>query len=113
MVPGGANGDLLKSKLPNKYAQADKFGLTLELRSKFRVNSAWVTNLSHSRNGKSGSQVAKPAKKRFLKVRIARSAALRLCWCGGTSLYSISCSVRVALNFDQIDQRLIAAFRCL
>ena len=39
-VPGGNNGDLLKPKFRNKYANADDEGLILEFLNRFRVNSA-------------------------------------------------------------------------
>ena len=51
---------------------------------------AWGIRRSHSRKGKLGLQDAKPAKKWFLKVWIARSAALRLWMWGGTSWKEMS-----------------------
>ena len=46
---------------------------------------AWSRSLSHSLIGKSGGHDANPARKWFLKVRIARSAALRRWMYGGAN----------------------------
>ena len=60
-VPGGAMGVRLKSKLPNKYAYAESFGLTRLFRSKFNVITAWGRRRSHSAMGNLGSMEARPA----------------------------------------------------
>ena len=60
VVPGGANGVALKSKLPNLAAYADKDGLRRDDRSKLRVIVAWGINLSHSLAGKFDSHRHKP-----------------------------------------------------
>lgn len=62
-VPGGASGVALKSKLPYRYACADSFGLTREVRSRFKVSEHCGINRSHSDTGKLGSHVAKPARR--------------------------------------------------
>ena len=38
--PGGAKGVLLKSKCPKRYAYTDKFGLTVDGHSKFKIGKA-------------------------------------------------------------------------
>ena len=63
LVPGGTKDILLKSWLPNKYAQDDNDGFTREFHSKFNISSPWSMSLSHSLKGKSGSHVANPASK--------------------------------------------------
>ena len=60
LVPGGANGVALKSKLPNVAAYADKDGLRRDDRSKLRVMVACGINLSHSFAGKFVSHRHKP-----------------------------------------------------
>jgi hypothetical protein len=68
------------------------------VRSKFNVTSACGKKRSHKCKGKPGSADAIPATKRYLKFLMARSAALRLCQCGGTSWYSTSFSVKQLFN---------------
>ena len=75
LVPGGANGVLLKLKIPNRKAFAERAGLVLEERRRLRVSSAWKSRRSHSPRGKSGGKEARLAKKWCLKVWMARSAA--------------------------------------
>ena len=41
LVPGGARGVRLKSKIPLSWASADKRGLMRDGRSKLRVSVAW------------------------------------------------------------------------
>ena len=61
-----------------------------EPRSKLRVMSACGRSFSHRIKGKSGSVLQRPAMKWFLKVRMARSAALRRWMWGGASWKSMS-----------------------
>ena len=89
LVPTGASGALLKSKLPNRYAHEDNAGFTLELRSRFKVIYICGSNWSHSLTGKFGSAPAKLASKWFLKVLITLSAEFRKWIWGGTSWYLI------------------------
>ena len=77
LVPGGAIGVLLKSKLPWSWLQAERFGLMREVRSKLSVMTAWGRSLSQRYSGKFLSVLQRPAMKWFLKVRMARSAAFR------------------------------------
>jgi len=76
---------VLKSKFPNRYACDDNFGFTRELRRRLRERWAWGSRRSHSDIGNDESADARPAKKLFLNICIARSAALRRCAWGGTS----------------------------
>lgn len=92
LVPGGANGVQLKSKVPCSCPYADRWGLSRDVRSRFKVMLAWGTRVSQRYNGKFGSVVQCPATKWFFQVQIARSAALRQCMPGGTSWKSTSCS---------------------
>ena len=61
-------------------------------------------SLSHSVIGKSGSQVAMPARRWFLYVRIARSAALILCMWGGVS-WKVCLAFTIAF-FNAVDASL-------
>lgn len=47
--------------------------------------AAWVKSSDHRFIGNCGLTEHSPAMKWFLNVRMARSAALRLCTCGGTN----------------------------
>ena len=85
LVPGGAIGVVLKSKLPNNAAYADNDWFRRAERSKFNVILHCGRSRSHSREGNCGSHVYKPAIRWFLYVRIARSAAFRRWMCGGTN----------------------------
>ena len=89
-VPGGPIGVRLKSNTPLSCAYAESFGLMRDPRNKFRVVRAWGKRRSHRRNGSSGSVLQRMAIKWFLKVRIARSAALRRCLPA-----SVSCKIYV------------------
>ena len=97
-VPGGNSGVLLKSNTPFIWAQADSFGFIREFLNKLIVSSAWGNRRSHSVIGNCGLHVASPLKKWFFKVCIAASAALRLCWCGGTNWYCPPYTLIVACN---------------
>ena len=88
-MPGGARDVLSKLNAPKRYACAESFGFNLAERTRFKESSAYGRSLSHSAHGYFGSQVARHAKKWFLKDRIARSAAFRRCMCGGPSSKSI------------------------
>ena len=98
LVPGGANGVLLKLKFPKRYAYADNFGLTCAFLSRFNVVVYCGRSLSHSSIGKVGSKDTNPAKKWFLKVLIALSAAFLRCTCGGTNWYDIFCFTKLAFR---------------
>ena len=61
LVPGGAKGVALKSNCPNSWACADKLGLDLDRRSKFRDRTPWSMMRSQRCMGKSLSVVLSPA----------------------------------------------------
>ena len=84
-VSDRARGDLLKTNGLDRYAWAENCGLRQAGRMRLRVSSAWARRRSHPAKGKLRSHDARPARKWFLKVWIARSAALRQCICGGAS----------------------------
>ena len=63
IVPGGAGGVALKSRLQWIYAWADSLGFTIELRKGFRVMAAYGMRQSHSDARNLGSVIAKPDKK--------------------------------------------------
>ncbi len=99
--PGGASGWLLKSWFPLTMACADSLGFNLELLSRFKVRSACAISRSHSLIGNACGRDANPARKWFLNVRIARSAAFLRCWAGGTTWYAILYFFSAALSsFD-------------
>ena len=98
LVPGGASGVALKSWVPLICSCADRFGLICDMCSIFKVSSAWSSRRHHKRNGKFLSTEHKPLMKWFLKVRMARLAALRLRICSGVSWYWV-CSL--AMKFFQ------------
>ena len=58
MVPGGARGVALKSKLLFMAEWAERLGFVREERSRLRVMTAWGMIRSHSWDGKLGSQEA-------------------------------------------------------
>ena len=60
LVPGGASGVTLKSKLVYVAAYADKDGFHLDDLSKFIVMVAWAISMSHSLAGKIVSQMHNP-----------------------------------------------------
>ena len=60
LVPGGASGVALKSKLPYVAAYADKDGFRLDDLSKLIVMFALGISLSHSSAGKFVSQMNNP-----------------------------------------------------
>ena len=91
----------MKSKLPKRQAWAESLGWRLEERRWFRVMSHWGRRRSHSLSGKFGSQEQRPAMKWFLKVWMARSAALRRWLWGGTRWKSILYFVKAALRSDE------------
>ena len=61
LVPGGARGVALKSKLPFMAVWAEMIGLVQEERKRLRVRNAWVMRRPHSWDGNLGSQEASPA----------------------------------------------------
>ena len=84
LVPGGARGVALKSKLPLMAAWAEMLGFVWEEQRRLIVMTDWGTRRYHSWEGKLGLQEASLAHRWFLKVGIARSAALRRWMYGGT-----------------------------
>ena len=85
LVPGGARGVALKSKFLLMAAWAERLGFVREDQRRLRVIAAWGMRLSHSWEGKLGSQDASPAQRWYLNVRIARTEALRQWVYRGTS----------------------------
>ena len=63
LVPGGARGMVLKSKLPFMAAWAEKLGFVQEERIRLRLRTAWGMRRSHYWDGKLGSQEASPAQR--------------------------------------------------
>ena len=63
LVPGGARGVALKSKLPFIAAWAERLGFVREERSRLRVRTALGMIRSHSWEGKLGSQEASIAQR--------------------------------------------------
>ena len=53
--PSGAKGILLKSNIPKRWACAETVGVEFDCLSRFTVNSAWGSSLSHNDRGKEGS----------------------------------------------------------
>ena len=78
LVPGGSRGTRLESWFPKRYVQALGVGLTRVFMRRLMVSSACRSRWSHPLIRKFEWQVASPERKRFLKVRIARSAVLVL-----------------------------------
>ena len=76
-MPSDANGVLVKSRSPLICAYADNDWLIRDPRRRLRVIVDWRIIKYHKSIGKAGSVEARPARKWFLNVRIARSAALR------------------------------------
>ena len=70
---------------PWKYDHADCEGSMVTCLSKFKVSSACGSKRSHKFLRKSGATPARIERKCALNVRIARSAALLRCVCGGTN----------------------------
>ena len=60
LVPGGARGVALKSKLTFMAAWAEKLGFVREERSILRVMTSWGMRRYHSWDGKLGSQETSP-----------------------------------------------------
>ena len=60
LVPGGANGVVLKLKLPKNAAYADNEGFRLDDRNKFTVRLRWGRSRSHLLEGNFGSHVYNP-----------------------------------------------------
>lgn len=96
LVPIGHQGTLLKSWTPSRTWYAETFGCTLEVRNMFNESCACGMNLLHMAAGQSLSIVQNPAMRWFLKVWMARSAALTLWLCGSTSWILMSSVSRYA-----------------
>ena len=110
LVPGGAMGVRLKSKGPSNMVWADIFGFRRAGRNMLSVVVACGMSRSQRWVGKVGSVLQSPAIKWFFHVRMARSAALRRCMCGGTSWKSTSL---VRLNaFKALDASLSNQWIC-
>ena len=58
LVPGGARGVALKSKLPLMPAWTERLGFVWEERRRLRVSTAWGMRRSYYWEGKLGSQEA-------------------------------------------------------
>ena len=69
-----------------KNPHSDLVGSIVYCRKKISVISVWGRRWSHKNFGKSGAIPARMDKKCTLKVRIARSIALRLWMSGGHQL---------------------------
>ena len=63
LVPGGARGMALKSKLSFMAAWAEMIRFVREARSRLRLRTAWGMRRSHSWDGKLGSQEASTAQR--------------------------------------------------
>ena len=73
IVPGGASGVALKSKIPWRYVWYDSSVFTFESLKRFRVMRHCGMRRSHSDTGNLVSVLARPDKK-ISQVMIARSA---------------------------------------
>ena len=63
LVPGGARGVALNSKLPFMAAWAEMLGFVRDEQSRLRVWTSWGMRRSHSWDVKLGSQEASPAQR--------------------------------------------------
>jgi len=61
LVPGGANGVLLKSKEPSRAAYAESLGLRRQGRNMFKVSAAWGNKSAQRFMGKWGWTEHSPA----------------------------------------------------
>ena len=78
-------GDLLKSNAPFMCASAERRGLRLDGRRRFKVVVAWSTSLSQMCRGKLGLTLDRPAMKWSFQVPMAFSAGLERWSWGATS----------------------------
>jgi hypothetical protein len=78
LVPGGANGALLKSCCPKRCVAAESFGLIIQIRSMLSAMTAWGRILSHKCMGKDLYVEHNPAIKWSLNDLITRSSELRI-----------------------------------
>ena len=85
LVPGGARGVALKSKLVLISVWAERLGFVREEWIRFRLRTALGMIRSHYWDGELGSKEAIPEQRWFLNVKIAHSAALWRCVYGGAS----------------------------
>ena len=81
-----------------KHKVGGSFGCTREVRNIFSVSCACLMTLHHMKDGKSLSHVQSPAIVCFLKVWMARSAALERWLYGSTSCILIPSSSRYDLT---------------
>ena len=63
LVPGGARGVALKSKLPFMAAWAEILGSVREEQSRLKVRTDWGMRRYHYWDGKLGSKEASPAQR--------------------------------------------------
>ena len=68
LVPGGPNGNMLKSCCPLRTWNADNFRCTIDVRSMFNVSCDCLINLHHNIDGNASSHMQRPEIVRFLKV---------------------------------------------
>ena len=78
LVSGGASGVASKLKTPLRASCVDKREVKRAGRRRLSVSTACERILSQRCSGKLGFVVARPERRRFLKVYIARSAVLVL-----------------------------------
>ena len=97
-VPGGAKGTRLKLWGTSSTWYAESFGCTREVRNMLSVSCACLMSLHHRTDGKSLAYVQSPAMVWFLKVWMARSAALERWLCGSTSCIFMPSSSRYVLT---------------
>ena len=102
LLPGVANGVLLKSTFPSSDVYAESGGCTLDVRRRF--NQSWHCSSSSSYNcaGKSLSVVQSPDIRWLLNVCIALSTTFLLCIPGGMSSKVISSVQKVFFNSSEI-----------
>ena len=94
----GANGTLLKSCCPSSTWKADSCGWTREVHNMFSVPWDCLINFHHKMDGKSSSYMQRPEMVWFLKVWIARSAAVARWSYGVTNCTLIFSLLRYALR---------------
>ena len=63
LLPGGARGVVLKSKIPLMVAWAERLGFVREVQRRLRVITAWGMRRSHSWEEKLESQEVSPAQR--------------------------------------------------
>ena len=87
--PNCARGRFIKLWVPCTCALAYTFGVVIDWRSRFSVNSACGINLHHKCIGNFFDTPTKIATKWSFSVWIYLSAMFLLCWTGGTNSQTI------------------------